>query len=268
MLENPLEQSTARPASERFDLSSRVALISGGSRGLGLEIARSLGQAGARVAIAARRQEWLDAAAVGLAGRGIETLALRADVSKGAQAQRLVEQTLERFGSLDVLVNAAGVSWGQPTLEMPAERVRQVLEVNVVGTFLLCQAAARHMLPRGQGKIVNVASAMGLAGVPEEILPAVGYTASKGAIIAMTRDLAVKWAPRGVCVNAVAPWFFPTRMTQGVLAQHEQEVVATVPMRRLGRPEDITGVVLFLASAAADYVTGQVIAVDGGFTAG
>lgn len=261
------EAPAPRPASERFDLSGQAALVSGGSRGLGLAIARALGQAGARVAIAARRQQWLDPAQAYLAERGVDCLALQGDVSRPEQAASLVERTLERFGRLDVLVNAAGISWGAPTLEMPAERVREVLEVNVVGTFLLCQAAGRHMLAQRRGKVVIVASAMGLIGVPEEILPAVGYTASKGALIALTRDLAVKWAPHGVCVNAVAPWFFPTRMTQGVLAQHEREVVAQVPMRRLGRPEDLTGVVLFLASPAADYVTGQVIAVDGGFTA-
>lgn len=260
-------QPLGRPVAELFNLRGQVALVTGGSRGLGLEIARALGEAGAQVVISARRREWLEAAATALAGRGVECVPIPADVSQQEAASALVGETVQRLGRLDVLVNAAGIAWAAPTLEMSLERWRAVMDVNATGTFLLCQAAGRHMLPQRRGKIVNIASVNGLVGIPESILPAVAYAASKGAIIALTRDLAVKWAPYGVCVNAIAPYFFPTRMTQGVIAKHEQEIIADVPMGRLGGPDDVAGLALFLASPAADYVSGQVIAVDGAFTA-
>ena len=250
-----------------FDLRGRVALVTGGSRGLGLVIAEGLAEAGAAVAISARRRQWLDPAAAGLVGRGFPCLAVPADVTEPEQVAALLAATLERFGRLDILVNSAGVSWGAPAEEMPLERWRGVLETNATGTFLACQAAGRHMLGRGGGKIINIASLAGLVGTPEALLSAVGYSASKGAVIALTRDLAVKWAPRGVTVNAIAPGFFPTRMTEAVLRRSEREIVAGIPLGRLGRPDDLKGLAVFLASAASDYLTGQVIALDGGATA-
>jgi gluconate 5-dehydrogenase len=202
-----------------------------------------------------------------LAARGFECLAVQADVTQPAHVEALVQQTLQRFGAIDVLVNNAGVSWGAPAEEMPLERWRQVLEVNATGTFLVSQTAGRHMIGRGQGKIVNVASLAGLSGTPGEVLSAVGYSASKGAVIAFTRDLAVKWARYGITVNAIAPGFFPTRMTEAVLGRSEAEILQGIPLRRLGGPDDIKGMAVFLASAASDYITGQVIALDGGATA-
>ncbi len=252
---------------ELFDLSGRVAVVTGGSRGLGLEMAEGLGEAGARVVVAARREQWLLPAEEHLRGRGIPVAAVPCDVSDPEQARRLVHTAVDRFGRLDILVNNAGVSWGAPFEEMPLERWRQVLDVNLTAAFLVSQAAVPVMKAAGWGRIVNVASVAGLVGSPAEILDAVGYAASKGGLVALTRDLAVKLAPFGITVNAVAPGFFRTRMSEKLLERVADRVVAQVPMGRLGQEGDLKGVVVFLASEAARYVTGQVLAVDGGSTA-
>jgi gluconate 5-dehydrogenase len=252
---------------ELFSLEGRVAVVTGGSRGLGLEIAHGLGEAGASVIVTARRQEWLGPAEDELREAGIEATAAICDVAVPEQVEALARDALARHGQVDVLVNAAGISWGAPALTMPLERWRSVLDVNATGTFLCCQAFGRAMAERGSGRMVNVASVAGLVGQDPEVLDAVGYSASKGAVVALTRDLAVKWAPLGLTVNAVAPGFFPTRMTQGVIEKAENRLTAATPMGRLGRPGELKGVVLFLASDAASYITGQVLAVDGGMLA-
>jgi NAD(P)-dependent dehydrogenase (short-subunit alcohol dehydrogenase family) len=249
---------------ELFSLEGRVAVVTGGSRGLGLEIAHGLGEAGASVVVTARRQEWLGPAEEELRGAGIDAAALACDVADQAQVEALARATLDRFGRVDILVNAAGISWGAPALEMPLDRFRSVLDVNATGTFLCCQVFGRAMAERGGGRIVNVASVAGFVGQDPEIMDAVGYTASKGAVVALTRDLAVKWAKLGISVNAVAPGFFLTRMTQGVIEKGGDRLAATSPMGRIGQPGELKGVVLFLASDAASYVTGQTLAVDGG----
>jgi gluconate 5-dehydrogenase len=254
-------------ATTLFDLSGRVAIVTGGSRGLGLEMATGLGEFGARVAITARREAWLGPAEEQLAAQGIEVVALQADVSRPDHAESVVRQVLDRFGRLDLLVNNAGISWGAPAESMPLDRWVQVMAVNVTGAFLMAQAAFEPMRRQGGGRIVNVASVSGLVGTPPGVLDAVGYSASKGALIALTRDLAVKWAPHGIRVNAIAPGFFPTRMTEGLLSAHGADIEARIPLGRVGREGELKGVVVFLASAAADYITGQVLAVDGGLTA-
>jgi NAD(P)-dependent dehydrogenase (short-subunit alcohol dehydrogenase family) len=253
---------------ELFDLTGKVAVVTGGSRGLGLEIAHGLGEAGAAVMISARRAEWLDPAADELRAAGVTCRAELADVTKPDDAERLIARTVEAFGQVDILVNNAGLSWGAPAHEMPLDRWQMVMDSNATGTFLMSQAAGRRMIERGTGgRIINVASVAGLVGTPPTTMDAIGYSASKGAIIALTRDLAVKWAPHGILVNAIAPGFFPTRLTRGVLSEHEADIARAAPLGRIGRPGELKGVVVFLAAEASSYITGQVIAVDGGTTA-
>ena len=250
-----------------FDLSGRVALVTGGSRGLGKEIAEGLGEAGAQVVIAARREQWLRPAEEELRAAGIDCLAVGCDITQPDQVGACVRAAVDRFGGIDILVNNAGISWGAPAVEMPLEKWRQVLESNLTGTFLVTQTVGRLMIERRYGKIINVASLAGLLGDRPEILDAIGYSTAKGGIIALTRDLAVKWARFNVYVNAIAPAFFPTRMTETVLGRNQRLIEESTPLGRIGRPGEIKGVAVFLASAASDYITGQVIAVDGGRSA-
>jgi gluconate 5-dehydrogenase len=251
-----------------FSLSGRVALVTGGSRGLGLDMAVGLGEAGAAIMITARREQWLTTAEADLRARGITCPSVVCDVSNVDQVNAAVKATTERFSRLDVLVNNAGISWGEPIETMPLERWRQVLETNATGCFLMSQAAGREMLRAGRGgSIINIASVAGLGGLAAEVLDAVGYSASKGAIVALTKDLAVKWAPSGIRVNAIAPGFFDTRLSHSLLEKRRALVERATPMGRIGKPGELSGVAVFLASSASSYVTGQVLAVDGGMSA-
>jgi len=252
---------------ELFSLHGRAALVTGGSRGLGLEIAEGLGQAGARVAITARRREWLDDAASRLRALDVDCLATGGDVADSRDVQRVVEEVTREFGAIDILVNAAGRAWGAPAEQMPLEKWHEVMEANATGTFLMCQAVGRGMIARRYGRIINVASLAGLAGQPAEVMDAVAYSASKGAVIALTRDLAVKWARHGITVNAIAPGWFPTRLSEKVIERAGQAITAMIPMGRIGRPGEVKGAAVFLASDAASYITGQVFAIDGGLLA-
>lgn len=250
-----------------FSLAGKVAVVTGGSRGLGKEMALALAEAGARVAISARRERWLTQTAAELDAAGHECFAATCDISKEDDVADFVGAVRERFGRVDVLINNAGISWGAPALEMAADRWRQVMDVNATGTFLMSQAVGRAMQAQGGGKIVNVSSIMGLRGTPPDVLSAAGYSASKGALIALTRALAVEWAPHGITVNALAPGFFPTRLSEGVIEQHEVSLLERIPLGRFGSEADIRGAVIFLACAASDYMTGQVLVLDGGSTA-
>lgn len=229
-------------------------------------MATTLGKAGANVVITARREEQLLEARGALEQDGISCLALTADVSNPDDVQRVVDATLERFGRMDVLVNNAGITWGATPEDMPLDRWQKVMDINVTGMFLMSQTAGRHMLERGSGAIINISSVAGLIGCDPDILDALGYSTSKGAVVAFTRDLAVKWGPRGIRVNAIAPGFFPTRMTRHLLDEGGSEVAARTALRRLGEHEDLAGVLLLLASDAGAYITGQTIAVDGGMS--
>jgi gluconate 5-dehydrogenase len=251
-----------------FDLTGKVAIVTGGSRGLGLEIAQGLGEAGAAVMISARRPEWLEPARAELQTAGLTCRAELADVANPDDAERLVARTVDQFGQIDILVNNAGISWGAPAVDHPVEKWRQVMEVNAGGTFYLSQAAARRMIARGAGgRIVNIASIAGLIGVRPDVMDAVSYHASKAAIIGLTRELAVKWAPHNILVNALAPSYFLTRLTRGVIEAGESAIIRETPLGRIGRPGELKGAVVFLAAEASSYITGQVLAVDGGWTA-
>jgi gluconate 5-dehydrogenase len=251
-----------------FDLSGKVALVTGGSRGLGLAIAGGFGEAGAAVAITARREQWLASARDTLESQRVDCFATTCDVSQPDQVTATVAAVLERFGRIDILVNNAGISWGESVETMPVEKWRAVVDTNVTGCFLMSRAVGVEMIRAARGgAMVNVASIAGLVGTPPEVLDAAGYSASKGALISLTRDLAVKWARHGIRVNAIAPGFFETRMTTGVLERSRAEIERATPMGRIGRPEELKGAALFLAAAASEYVTGQVLVVDGGATA-
>lgn len=251
-------------APDLFNLAGRVALVTGGSRGLGREIAEGLGDAGAAVALTARREEWLREAERDLKAAGVDCLAVPCDISRPDGVRALVDAVAARFGKIDILVNNAGATWGAPVLEMPLDKWQRVLDTNLTGTFLVTQTVGRLMIDRRYGKVINIASIAGLIGNPPDVLDTIGYSAAKGGIVAFTRDLAVKWAPHGVYVNGIAPGFFRTRMTEALLERNLTRVEAQIPWGRIGRAGELKGVAVFLASAASDYITGHVIPVDGG----
>jgi NAD(P)-dependent dehydrogenase (short-subunit alcohol dehydrogenase family) len=250
-----------------FSLKGRVAIVTGASRGLGKEAAEGLAEAGAKIVLAARRAQWLDPTVREFEDRGFDVLGQICDIANEEQTQALAAATLARYGRVDILVNNAGVSWGAPYEEMPLDAWRKVLETNVIGTQLMTRAVLPSMRAQAYGKIVNIASIMGLIGVPKEILEASSYTASKGALLALTRELAVHYAPHGIRVNALAPGFFPTRLSAGVVEHASEHIKTITPLGRLGEAGEMKGAVVFLAAPASDYITGQIIAVDGGMMA-
>jgi gluconate 5-dehydrogenase len=247
-----------------FDLSGKVAVVTGGSRGLGLQLAEALGEAGCKVALTARKQEELDAAAARLRDRGFEVLTVACDLAKPERIPAVTEAVLERFGAIDVLVNNAGASWAAPAEEYPLEAWDKVMALNATAVFVLSQDVARRaMIPRRAGKIVNIASEAGLSGGPPA-MKTVAYNASKAAAINLTRALASEWGRFNINVNAICPGFFPTRMSRGLLGQLGDAVLAHTPLGRLGGDDDLKGAVVFLASEASRHVTGQTLSVDGG----
>lgn len=251
---------------QMFDLSGRVAIVTGGAAGLGLQMAQGLAEMGANVVLCGRKKERCESAAKDLAALGVKTLALGCDVRKAGDIQGVVDRAAAEFGRIDILINNAGVSWGAPVEEMPLEAWNKVIETNLTGTFLFSQAAGKIMARQKRGKIINIASVAGFRGAPPE-LGAIGYHASKGGVIAFTKDLACKWARHNICVNAIAPGWFPTHMSEVVIERNKEAFLKRIPLGRFGSENDLKGAAVFLASAASDYVTGQVLVVDGGQTA-
>jgi gluconate 5-dehydrogenase len=250
-----------------FDLTGRVAIVTGGSIGLGRQMAEALAGMGASVVLCARRKERCQEVADQLQKLGVRTLALGCDVTNPADVQDVVGTTLAEFARIDILVNNAGISWGAAPEEMRLEDWNKVVQTNLTGTFLCAQAVGKVMIRQKGGKIINMASVAGLGGAPSEIVEATGYHASKGAVIALTKDLACKWAPHNVQVNAIAPGWFPTHMSGWVIENRKELLLRWIPQGRFGNDDDLKGAVVFLASDASAYVTGHVLVVDGGQSA-
>ena len=248
-----------------FDLTGRAAIVTGGSRGLGKEMAEGLAEAGASVMLCARRADWLGETLTEFRARGFRVEAKLCDVSKPDEIQTLVGETIKTFGKIDILINSAGISWGAMPEEMPLEKWQKVLDVNLTGCFLMAQAVGREMLKRNSGSIINIASISGITSSANGPFYA-GYVASKAGLIGLTRELAASWGRRGIRVNAIAPGFFHSRLADAVIDIYERAIQENNPIPRIGREGELKGAAVFLASDASSYVTGQTIVVDGGMT--
>jgi len=248
-----------------FDLSGKVAMVTGGSRGLGLQIAEALGEMGARLALTARKPDELAQAKEHLGRMHLEVLTLPCDHGKMESIQPVVERVMQHYGQIDVLVNNAGTTWGAPAEDHPLDAWEKVMNLNVTGLFLTTQLVGKlSMIPRRYGRIVNIASIAGLLGNDPRLQRSLAYNASKGAVVNMTRALAAEWGQHNITVNAIAPGFFPSKMTQWILGQIGDATIAQTPLARLGGDEDLKGLAALFASDAAAHITGQIVAVDGG----
>jgi gluconate 5-dehydrogenase len=248
-----------------FKLSGRTAIVTGGSRGLGEEMAEGLAEAGASLMLCARREEWLTPTVDRLRGLGYGVEGMVADVAKPADVQAVVDATMKTYGRVDILVNNAGITWGERPEAMPFDKWQKVLDVNLTGAFLFAQAAGREMLKREYGRIINVASIAGLhASVRGPHYAA--YSATKAGLMGLTRELAASWGRQGIRVNAIAPGFFHSRLADPVISLAEPSIKASCPIPRVGAAGELKGVAVFLAADASNYITGQVIVVDGGRT--
>lgn len=250
-----------------FDLTGRVAVVTGGSIGLGRQVVQAFAEMGADVALCARKRERCEKTAEELKALGVRALALGCDVTNQEQIGEVVQEVVNRFGRIDILVNNAGISWGAPVEEMTLADWHKVLETNLTGTFLFSQAAGKVMIAQKRGKIINMASVAALGGAPADVVQATAYHASKGAVVTLTKDLACKWAAHNIQVNAIAPGWFPTHMSDWVITHKKDVLLESIPARRFGGEDDLKGAAVFLASDASAYVTGHLLVVDGGQTA-
>jgi gluconate 5-dehydrogenase len=248
-----------------MSLEGKVALVTGGGRGLGLQLAEALAEMGAKLALTARKGDELAAAKSHLEGSGAKVLTVVNDLAKIDTVPAMVDEVLAKYGRIDILVNNAGNTWGAPAEEHPMEAWHKVIDLNLTGTFAVTQDVGRKsMIPNKYGRIVIIASIAGLKGNPPETLKTIAYNTSKGGLVNFTRALAGEWGAYGITVNAICPGFFPSKMTKGVLAMHGDELKKRIPNQRFGDDEDLKGLCVLLASDAARHITGQAIAVDGG----
>ncbi|AWG44274.1 gluconate 5-dehydrogenase (plasmid) [Priestia filamentosa] len=249
-----------------FDLTNKTAIVTGGGTGLGKQMAIALAEVGANVVVCSRKIEACQETSKQIRNIGTDSLALKCDVTNIKEIQNVVYETKKEFGNIDILINNSGTSWMAPFLEMPADKWDKVMEVNVKGVFLFSQEVGKVMKNQKSGKIINISSVAGILGQQDSFMDACSYSTSKGAIISLTRDLSSKLAPHNVQVNAIAPGFFPTRLTKA-LGNVSNHVIKRIPSRRFGSDEDLKGAAIFLSSNASNYVTGQVLIVDGGLSA-
>ncbi|OFW41198.1 MAG: hypothetical protein A3J29_00400 [Acidobacteria bacterium RIFCSPLOWO2_12_FULL_67_14b] len=254
-----------RPLTDLFDLTGRVAIVTGGSRGLGEEMAEGLAEAGASLMLCARREQWLTPTLESFRGRGFRVEGAICDVSQAEQVWAVVDKTVSVFGKVDILINNAGISWGEEPETMALDKWQRVIDTNLTGAFLFSQAAGREMLKRKYGRIINIAS---IAGLHASVHGAhyAGYAASKAGLMGLTRELAATWGPSGIRVNAIAPGFFHSRLADAAIELTEPGIKANCPIPRVGAPGELKGVAVFLAADASNYITGQTIVVDGGRT--
>ncbi|MDB5959293.1 MAG: gluconate 5-dehydrogenase [Massilia sp.] len=258
-----------RTSQQLFSLVGKTALVTGGSRGLGLQMAEALGEQGARIMLSARKQLELDEAVSHLRQQGIDAVAFAADLAEPAQIDALVGAAMAELGHIDILINNAGATWGAPAEDHPVEAWDKVMNLNVRSIFLVSQAVGKaSMIPRGYGRIINIASIAGLSGNPPGTMKTIAYNTSKAAVINFTRTLAGEWGAYGITVNAIAPGFFPSKMTKGVLAAiGEDKLARGAPLGRIGDGEDMKGAAVLFASDAGKHITGQTLAIDGGVSA-
>ena len=252
---------------ELFNLTGKTAVVTGGYTGIGKQMALALAEAGADVALCARNLDGCEKTAREIAeSTGVKTLALKCDVSSEADVVKTVADTVKKFGGLDILVNNAGIAMGGLPEDTKLEDWDKILDVNLTGTFLCAREAAKVMIKAGGGKIINISSVMGYQ--TTSVVSAPAYVASKGAVVTLTKDLAIRWIKHGINVNAIAPGWFPTNMTEPVLSPEfmnmGKELLTSIPAGRFGGEDDLKGVTVLLASRASDYITGEVIVVDGG----
>ncbi len=250
---------------ELFDLTGKTAIVTGGSRGIGKEMAEGLAEAGANLMLCARRAEWLDETTAEFRARDFSVESALCDVAKQTDIQTVVDETIEKFGKIDILINNAGISWGAMPEDMPLEKWQKVLDVNLTGCFLFAQIVGREMLKRSQGSIINIASISGMTSSANGPFYA-GYAASKAGLIGLTRELAASWGRKGIRVNAIAPGFFHSRLADAVIDIYERQIQENNAIPRIGTEGELKGVTVFLASDASSYITGQTIVVDGGMT--
>jgi len=249
-----------------MSLKGKVALVTGGGRGLGLQLAEALAEMGADLALSARKADELATAQAQLGNSGVEVMTVVNDLAKIETVPAMVDAVMQKYGRIDILVNNAGNTWGAPAEDYPMEAWHKVIDLNLTGTFAVTQEVGRRsMIPNKYGRIVTIASIAGLKGNPPETLKTIAYNTSKGGLVNFTRALAGEWGAYGITVNAICPGFFPSKMTKGVLAQHGDDLLKRIPNRRFGNDEDLKGLCALLASDAARHITGQSIAVDGGW---